>query len=146
MNWFRSKFGSLPPPDKDFFHNLNFILRNLKNGGKIWIWNWKCERLNQRPKEWETTDMNCYVLPLGMALPFLLGSLASHSTALFHILWDFWYNLMVGWKWISMVIKPILFSTYIIIYSTLQTCISHVFLIPPNSTFLCMIWNDLHVD
>ena len=80
------------PRRMDFFHNLNSILRNLKIGGKIWIW--KCEGLDQRPKEWETADMNCYVLPLGMALPFLLGSLASHSTALFHILWDFWYNLV----------------------------------------------------
>ena len=134
------------PRRMDFFHNLNSILRNLKIGGKIWIGIWKCERLNQRPKEWETADMNCYVPLLGLAMSILLSSFTIPFKCNPWPPLGFWCNLRVWGKWISLVIKYILFLIYTTLYSALQTCISHVFLIPPNSTFLCMIWNDLHVD
>ena len=47
-------------------------MRNLKNGGKISIW--KYRGLNQRPKEWETANMNCYVPLLGLVMSILLSA------------------------------------------------------------------------
>ena len=51
---------------------LSWEIRKME--GKFELEIWKCERLNQRPKEWGTANKDCYVSSLGMAMPILLDS------------------------------------------------------------------------